>query len=531
MTPTEDALGTDSSPTVGQSGFAKPALSGSIFTTTQTIGNKVITLFAMWIVARLLSPSEVGLANVAVTVGAFVFFVSPTVFGDVLLSEPRRFHDLSGAARRLAYFAGGGLFLLLVAIAYPIEWFSGTAGIAFVLLFVALRPLADAFLVLPSARMRLDLEYRRIALIDGLATFLGTCGTVLLAWGGAGPIAIVLPPIGALAIRAVLFQRICRARIDHRIVPGVTADIVHRSGLAGIGQYAHNVVGTLEPLILWAFATQVEQGYFALAFQLAVQANALVNSQFVSVLQPIFSHLSHDAERQVEAFLRVLRMAAAVIIPISLAQAALAEPLFQLLFEPEWKSSIGVFFALSIAQASVFVVTLSFTMLKAQGRFRTALFWQFGQLLFSAGLFAIFARYFDETIPHAMLAIGIPASPAAGHATAIAVASGAGWGVSSVVGMYLCGRRANLGLGSVMIQIARPWLVTLPFMAALLILGPFLGDALPGSWGPLATLFFAGPLVLLAAILANVFTDTGVRSDFLVHGRRIVSKFARRRTN
>jgi O-antigen/teichoic acid export membrane protein len=511
-------------PEATRGGFASSALSGSVLSTVQTVLNKVVTLFAMWLIARLLSPEQVGLANVAVTVGAFLLFISPTGLGDVLLADPRRFDGLSGAARRLAYAVGVSFCLLLVVLAYPIEWMSGTVGIGSILVFVALRPLADAALVVPSARMRLDLRYRQIVLVDGSAMLTGTTMSVLFAWLGAGPVSIVLPPIMALGIRAMLYTRFCRGRIERTVVPGAISGIASRFVIAAVGQYAHGITGILEPLVLWAFASRTEQGYFALAFQFAVQANAVLYTQFTSVLQPIFSHLSHDVERQGSAFLRALRITASVLVPVSLVQASVAEPLFRLLFEPEWSSSIGVFFALSLAQASVFAVTLSFTMLKAQGRFKTGLVWQIAQAVVSAGAFAISAEYGSAACVEVLLTIGVPIEQDAARAVAIAVASSVMWGISSIVGVVLCGSRTGIGIVTATRIILRPWIVTAPFMAVTMVAWNFLERMVPDPWSSILTLFVVAPLVLVAAILVNALTDRRVRADFLTHGRKVVAR-------
>ena len=524
MTTVTDGDDGHTGPEATRSGFASSVLSGSVLSTIQTIANKVITLFAMWLIARLLSPDEVGLANVAVTVGAFLLFISPTGLGDVLLADPRRFNGLSGAARRLGYAVSIAFCLLLVVLAFPIEWVSGTVGIGSILVFVALRPLADATLVVSSARMRLDLRYRQIALVDGAATLTGTCLSVLMAWLGAGAVSIVLPPIIALGFRAFLYRYICGAGIDGTVLPGAISQLTGRFMLAATGHYAHSITGILEPLVLWAFASQTEQGYFALAFQIAVQANAILYTQFSSVLQPIFSHLSHDPERQTAAFLRSLRMTASVLVPITLVQASVAEPLFQLMFEPKWASSVGVFFALSLAQASVFTVTLSFTVLKAQGRFKAGLVWQFSQAIVSAGVFALSAEYCSEMCVGGLSALGIPVEQDAARAVAIAVASSVMWGASSIVGVVLCGRRTGIGIGSAITLILRPWIVTAPFMAAMLLSWDVVEQHVSAPGASALTLFVVAPIVLVAAILTNALTDRRVRPDFLTYGRKVLAR-------
>lgn len=90
-------------PQPSKKSYAAAAASGSAWTTAQTVVNKAITVIAMLLLARLLSPGEFGLANLAASIGAFAFVFAPFVMGDVLLAEQKRFDELAGTANAVAW--------------------------------------------------------------------------------------------------------------------------------------------------------------------------------------------------------------------------------------------------------------------------------------------------------------------------------------------------------------------------------------------------------------------------------------------
>ena len=64
-----DEVSASTTPAAPKAGFASAAASGSAWTTLQTVGNKLVTVFAMLVLARLLTPAEFGLANLAASIG------------------------------------------------------------------------------------------------------------------------------------------------------------------------------------------------------------------------------------------------------------------------------------------------------------------------------------------------------------------------------------------------------------------------------------------------------------------------------
>lgn len=506
-------------------GLAASAAAGSAWTTAQTVVNKAVTVGAMLLLARLLSPEDFGRANLATSVGAFVSVISPFVLGDVLLSMSPRFRMVSGAALWTGIASAAILFLTMVAAAPVVESVSGKAGVAACIMMVAFRPACDAVLIVPFAKLRIDLSYRLMSIIDLSVILAATAASVAMAWLGAGAAALIVPPIATLAVRGLIYWGFVGSEIPLRPVRGEVRPLVRRFAVASLGQYLNNVLQILELLVLGWFATEAAIGYFGFAFQLAIQANVVIATQLGSVLQPIFARMHGEPSRQVSAFLRATRLMGSVAVPVSIFQAALAVPVFGLLFGSKWDGAVAAFVALSIGQAFMFVSAPATALVKAQGRFKAYVAWQLCHLVLAVSAFCLAAIHGPDPALWLARAIGLPAPQESGIPLAVAIASAAVWAVSCPVGVWVGGRPASLPWRSVIGVFVGPWLYAAPAAGA--VVGAWLGLRLAVSpvVAASAVTFLVAPPLLLATIVLSARGHPETRADLA----SILGRFARRR--
>ena len=518
-----DASAPADEPVPGKAGFASAAASGSAWTTLQTVANKFVTVFAMLVLARLLTPAEFGLASLAASIGAFLFVFSPFVMGDVLLAQPKRLNELGATAQSIAWGAGLLLFVILAAAALPIEWISGRAGLAFLLIVVvAQRPLADAAFMLPNARLRSQLAYRRIAMIDAGVILFATVSGVAMAYFGAGASAIIFPPIAMIWLRAFFYARAIRkdsraasVSVSPSVNHSLARPLAQRFAVAALGQYLHNILLCVDVIVLSFFASETEIGLFGFAAQLAMQANVVIAIQLGGVLQPIFAHIHNDAVRQVSGFIRATRLLSAVAVPLSLIQAALAVPAFTLLFAAKWQGSIAVFATLSVGQAFVFVTAPAIALLKAQGRFKAYFVWQFAQLSAAIVAYACALQFGGPTALRFAAAIGLPVDEDAGKALALSIASALVWVICSPVAVWLAGRPARLSVRSALSIFFAPWLVTVPIALALIGAWAMLRGSIAPLRADIITVTLLGPFAVALSVVGCVCIRADTRADFV----------------
>lgn len=478
----------------GRGSYGALAAKGSFINTAQWFANKVATAVSMLVIARFLVPEDYGVANQALAIAQFMIVFLPLTMGDVLIAHPRELESLVPTARRLALAIGCGTTLVMLATipllvrvydGYPALWLGGLIAVA------ALRPSLDALLMVSLARMRVALQYRRIALIDGLVQLGATGVSLVMAALGLRGASLVAPQVGGAGFRAMLYRRAAPTPTSGRFDGALARMLLKAYVPAASGQYLHNVIVMLEVLVLGYVAGDYQTGLFAFAFQVAAQANTVVAYQLGVVLQPIFGHLRDDPDRQVAGFLRVQRVLGLVCVPISIAQVVVAEPLFRLAFPEKYAPAVPVFQVISLAQAFYFATAPSMSCLRSQRRFRTFMIWQGVQFLISVPVYAIGAR--------------------SSGAVGVSIASAALWAASAPVVVWLCTRPSSgHHLSSVLSIFTKPWLISVPVFAGAWLVSDRLAQF--GTWGDLVSSLTIVPLATILAVIASRWIDPEMRT-------------------
>jgi len=516
-----------STDTGGHGSLTNAAATGSIWTLAQTTLNKVVALFALFALQRLLTEADMGVATTATSIGAFVIALSPQVLGDIYVTRYADRDRIGGAALMLAA-ASAVLLALVLGTAGPLfERALGSPGLAAALLFVALRPLADAVQFLPLARMRAALRYREQARYGSIATCGASVLSVVLAAFGAGAVSIVLPTILALFTSGLLYARLVGYG-PMRLHREEVAPLARTFVVGSLGQYLMNVNVIIESLVVATVATVEGVGLFGMAYLVATQANSVLAVQVSNVLQPIFVRIVGQPERQAASFLRATRLLSAVCVPISLMQAALAPALFLLFFEPKWIGSVPIIMMLSVGQAFLFMIMPATALLKAQGRFKAYFIWQGAQFVSAICLLSAAGLLGEDAARSLLERIGVTPIDDGIVPFAIACGGALNSAIFLPLAVWVAGRPGRIGKRAVARLFLAPWLVSFP--AAAIAVVAWLG--MLSVWPPwiahAVALFVVGPVLLLAAIVGCVREHPETWKDSMGFVDRFRAKLGRR---
>ena len=495
----------ESQPIPTTSGMAGHAASGTGWTAAQGVLNKVATMVATFIVAKYLSPDDFAMSALALGLGGFLVLLPPTVMSDVLITYERQFKTVTPICRQISTIAAvAAVITILLAIPVFVGWYSKFPGgtLTALLMVYAIRPVGESLSTIPLSELRQGLRYKSVAIIDGGIQLCATLLTVVMAITGAGALALVMPQAVVPIAKAILY-RTSASRYRTKDGPTTESTRAHhqmwRKRLtaqfltASSAQYVHTLIGNAPILVLGLISTQLNTGFYTFSFYLAVQVVVVISYQLSMVLQPIFVKLATDPVRQASAYLRVLRAVAAVAVPVSLLQAALAEPIFKLFFDAKWVGAIPVFAFLSIGQAFYFAIAPTMGLLRAKRHFRKLLVWQLGQLAASILLYALAAYVTD--------------------AAGVAAVDTAIWAISAVVG----GALALQGTGNRWTALVRPfmtpWIASLPIACATWLIWLALRPL--GTSGAVIAVGICGPIAGLLSLFATKFTQPLLYKEFV----------------
>ncbi|MDZ4831471.1 MAG: oligosaccharide flippase family protein [Phycisphaerae bacterium] len=354
----------------------RSARRGSALALVQTIAGKATSIAAQLALAWFLMPADSGLASIATSINGLLIFFNPLAMSDVLLARRAEFERDAAAGFWVSMLLAAVTTLFLLGVAVPFEDWTGKTGLGAVLAVLAFRPILSALQIVPYTVLRTGLRFGSLARTSVNVAV----GSMLLAVGlgasGAGPYAIVVPPIAAIAVSAALYARAARPFPSLAFRLDGARPLLRQYTDASLGQYAHTISLFVDYLTLGFFATTAEAGYYFLAFNLSIQINAALAYNISLALQPVFTHLAHDPPAQLRSFLRNTTGIGVFTTPICALQGVLAIPIMHLLFPERWWPAAPLVAVLSAGQLFWFSMGCSASLLKAQGRFSTYSRWQ-----------------------------------------------------------------------------------------------------------------------------------------------------------
>jgi len=492
----------DATPSNRSQSLGEVASRGTIWSVAEVLASKVLSLGAQWMLAWKLTEAEIGVANTAAMAASLCFLANAGALADLLTARSRGFRRWIRAGTMLSTRAGFVSFVAVVAIGpllamlyapagRSIAWFTALVAVA------AARAFADTLACVPQTQMRVAFRFRLYSTVQFLSSLTLAIASLALAFGGAGPFAVVGGLGAAAVVRAGLLWWL--GGVSPRRAPRSPPA---RSLLRGLGwligsQYLNTVGFTAGVLVLGIFRDEREVGLYALAFNLSYQVNVLLSTSLGQVLQPVFGAIHGQHQRQVGAFLRAMRAILVLAIPLCLLQGALAEPLLRLAFQPRWLDAAMPLMILSVAQAFAMSQGPAMALIKAQRRFRTVFLWQAAQTLaYIIALVVLCPWLGAEGAALAMLVQFVVFGPV-GVRLAMAQAPGSGWldalrplalplllgapvaiGAWWLVGLFPTTRMGSLGAiaaagsaglmaGAILLRIAAPALFSTLLSAAL----------------------------------------------------------------
>lgn len=373
--------------------FARSAMTGSAWAIGQVVFSKCLSLGGTVITSWLLLPEDLGLASLTLAAIVFPAFLRPNVLTDILIRSVESCESLARAARRLTLISTVFTLLLTVAIAPLVATLYGEQALLWLLPVAGLRVIASAIGIGALARLRLEFRFKEIASGAALETIVTHTSTIAMAAAGLGPFAILLGQslgIGAAGLRYNAIARPLAPRGAEEPMRKLLAPFF----LLNAAQWIHTLTIVSATLCLGLVVDSTGVGLFSFATALSAQMNMLLAYNVGLVLQPIFGHLQADPHRQTAGFLRACAGIAAIAAPAYLAQAAVARPMLELIFAPQWMPSLRALELLFVAQFFAFATGPAMSLLKAQARYRTLVVWQAAQVVVVIALMLALSRRF-----------------------------------------------------------------------------------------------------------------------------------------
>lgn len=308
-------------------------------------------LFLAWLViARLLTPAEVGIFAVAYASAGVVNVLAAVGTNAYIVREI----ELEPAKVDTAFTVNAILYVVLAAIifllSFPVARFLAEPGVGSVLRLLALRPLFMALEFRPSALLQREMRFKPISLITGAAAAANaTCMVTLallghsymsLAWG------MVTGSVVSAAAYNILAANHASLRVSLAHWRAVTAFGLRMLTISGLAL----LVQRISEVIMGRLLGLASLGLFTRATQIS---DMIFYNLFGTATRVAFVQLSRDNRERGSisaTFLRSMELFTALMWPLLLGLAVLAKPAIFILYGERWLDAAIPLSLLMIAQ-------------------------------------------------------------------------------------------------------------------------------------------------------------------------------------
>lgn len=304
------------------------------------------------ILARLLTPAEVGVFSVAMALLALVQTVRDLGAGQYLLQERELTTDRIRAVWAVQLALGLGLGALVALASTPVAGFYAEPRMRDIMLLLALNYVVNPFGSVTYAWLMREMRYDAIAFIRFSSTLSGAVASVLLARAGHGPISLAWGSLCTTCVNALVAVMFRPSGYPWR--PGIRE--VRRVLAFGTRLTSTSIVETVASaapeFVLGKLQGLAAAGLYSRANGLVAMIDRLVTDAVYSVSVSLFSKEARESRDLAASFVNALSYVTALSWSFSLTLVFIAHPAIRVLYGPQWDASSDV--ARLLAAAMVF---------------------------------------------------------------------------------------------------------------------------------------------------------------------------------
>jgi lipopolysaccharide exporter len=293
------------------------------------------------VVARFLSPRNVGLATEAIVFVGLALVLVDFGLGAVIVQRP----SLSEEDKSTIFWAGMALGVALtlagVGLSWPIASLYHEPRVQPLFAVGSLTFVITAIGIVPGSLLHRDLRFRTLQIRTIFASAISCTVAIAMAALGAGPWAIVVQTLVMASVSTLLIWRSTTFRPRPRF---------SGASLRSVGRFSLDSLGTriltwanlnVDNLLVGRFLGAAQLGAYAIGYSVAVAPLNRIASPVTEVFFSAFSRMG-DRERVGQLWLRTTRMIGLVIIPVMAGLLVVAPEFVEVVFGPRWRSAAPI---------------------------------------------------------------------------------------------------------------------------------------------------------------------------------------------
>jgi O-antigen/teichoic acid export membrane protein len=300
----------------------------------------LIAIGSSMIIARLLTPAEIGVFSVTMVLLSFISTLRDMGAGQYLLQEKELTQDRIRATWTVQIGLGIAFAIIVLVAAYPVAAFYNDPRMVDLMLVLALNFAVSPFGSLTYAWLMREMRFDALATMRFGGSLAGACVSVMMAWRGFGPISLAAGSFAATVATATLAVLFRPRSFPWR--PGLSEvpRVLRFGGKVSVTSVLTTVAQSVPELALGKAQGMSAVGMYSRANGLASMFNRLILEATQSVAIPLFAKALREGGNLSLIFMKATSYVTVLGWSFFGVMIVLAEPLVRVLYGDQWDASI-----------------------------------------------------------------------------------------------------------------------------------------------------------------------------------------------
>lgn len=346
------------------------ASAGFVWSLFDLFFNQGLQFIVQVILARLLLPEDFGVLAIIMVFIAISNTIIDSGFSQALIREKTVSSDDYKVIFSFNLLVSVILYgVLFISSPFIANFFNNTE-ITWIIRIVSIVIIFNAFTIIPRVQMIRDINFKSITKISIVANTISSIMAIILALFGFGVWTLVIRTIVAQFLQAVLILFIQKWRPNISFSLKIIKKYISFSYKLLISGLIDTFYNNLFYVVIGKFYSPILLGYYTNAVKLRDTISQSATSAVQKVTYPVLSSINSEGNEELlkSSYKSIIKLAAFLNFPVMLGLAAIAEPLFLIMFGEKWVNSIPYFQLLCIAGMLYPLHALNLNILQVKGR-------------------------------------------------------------------------------------------------------------------------------------------------------------------
>jgi O-antigen/teichoic acid export membrane protein len=291
------------------------------------------------VVARLLTPDDYGLVGMAMVYMGLVTLLTECGLGAGIIAKPdlsrEQIAQLNGFSVLLGFASCGVTYIA----SFPVSRFFGSPDLAAVVTVMGVALVMSAVRTVPGALLERDMQFKTLAFIEGLQSFIQAGSAVILAWIGMGYWALVVSSLigSGLATALMMVWRPHAYAWPHLHAIREALTISWHLLVTRLAAYTSS---SSDMLITGRILGQAALGMYSIGWTIAMIPVEKVTSLVARVAFPLFSSLQRDHAAVRHYLLSLTEGLALITFPLATGVTLVANEFVLLVLGQKWQDAV-----------------------------------------------------------------------------------------------------------------------------------------------------------------------------------------------